>query len=117
MTAWPLTLQVEQRAAVGGGVGRGLGDGQQEGAVPSQQDAHEAEEGLLDLQLQLLLAAVDLIVVRQQELQRGLLLAGGADCRGHGEPVFTICSWAQSSDPETHIHTFYCSNHLTHGEV
>lgn len=75
-----LTLQVEQGAAVGGGVWRSLGDGQQEGSVSSQQAAHEAKERLLDLQLQLLLTPVDLIVVRQQELQRRLLLAGSANC-------------------------------------
>lgn len=75
------TLQVEQGAAVGCGVGRRLRDGQQEGAVAPQQAAHEAQEGLLDLQLQLLLPPVDLVVVGEQELQRRLLLAGAADCR------------------------------------
>lgn len=75
-----LTLQVEQGAAVGGGVRRRLSDGQQEGSVSSQQAAHEAEERLLDLQLQLLLTPVDLIVVSQQELQRRLLLTGSANC-------------------------------------
>lgn len=73
------TLQVEQGAAVGGGVGRRLRDGQQEGSVSSQQAAHEAQEGFLDLQLQLLLTPVDLIVVGQQELQRRLLLAWSAN--------------------------------------
>ena len=75
-----LTLQVEQGAAVGGGVWRSLGDGQQEGSVSSQQAAHEAKERLLDLQLQLLLTPVDLIVVCQQELQRRLLLTGSTNC-------------------------------------
>lgn len=79
-----LTLQVEQGAAVGGGVRWRLGDGQQEGPVSSQQAAHEAQERLLDLQLQLLLTPVDLIVVSQQELQRRLLLTGSANC-GVGE--------------------------------
>ena len=75
------TLQVEQRAAVGGGVRWRLRDGQQEGSVSSQQAAHEAKERLLNLQLQLLLTPVDLIVVGQQKLQRRLLLAGTANCR------------------------------------
>lgn len=87
---WALTLQVEQGAAVGGGVRRRLGDGQQEGSVSSQQAAHEAKERLLDLQLQLLLTPVDLIVVGQQELQRRLLLAGSANCGKTAERIFNI---------------------------
>lgn len=71
---------MEQGAAVRGPVRRRLCDGQEEGPVPSQQAAHEAQEGLLDLQLQLLLAPVDLIVVCEQELQGGLLLARTANC-------------------------------------
>jgi len=74
-----LTLQVEERAAVCGSVRWSLCDGEQEGSVSSQQAAHEAQERLLDLQLQLLLTAVDQIVVRQQELQRGLLLTRSID--------------------------------------
>lgn len=74
-----LTLQVEEGAAVGGPVGGGLGDGQQVGAVAPKQAAHEAQEGLLDLQLQLLLTPIDQVIVRQQELQGGLLLASGVD--------------------------------------
>ena len=85
------TLQVEQGAAVSGGVRWRLGDGQQEGSVSSQQAAHEAQERLLDLQLQLLLTPVDLIVVRQQELQRRLLLAGSANCRGKKKIKKTSC--------------------------
>lgn len=75
-----LTLQVEQGAAVGGGVRRRLCDRQQEASVAAQEAAHEAQERLLDFQFQLLLAAIDLIVVRQQELQRRLLLARIANC-------------------------------------
>lgn len=75
-----LTLQVEEGTDVGGGVGRRLRDGQQEGPVASQQAAHEAQERLLDLQLQLLLASVDLVIVGQQEFQRRLLLTRGANC-------------------------------------
>lgn len=73
------TLQVEEGAAVRGPVRRRLCDGQQEGPVASQQTAHEAQKRLLDLQLQLLLTAVNQIVVGQQELQRGLLLPGRVD--------------------------------------
>lgn len=78
--AGELTLQVEEGAAVGGGVGGRLRDGQQEGAVASQQDAHEAQEGFLDVGLQLLLPTVHLVEVGQQELQRGFLLARRANC-------------------------------------
>ena len=74
------TLQVEEGAGVGGFLRGSLGDGQQIGAVALQDGRHEAQEGLLDLQLQLLLPPVDQVVVRQQELQRGLLLAWRADC-------------------------------------
>ena len=46
------TLVVKEGAGVGGLLRWGFGDGQQVGAVASQDGGHEAQKGLLDLQLQ-----------------------------------------------------------------
>lgn len=62
------TLQIEEGAAVSGSVRGGLGDGQEVGAIAFKEAAHEAQESLLDLQLQLLLTPIDQIVISQQEL-------------------------------------------------
>ena len=58
------TLVVEEGAGIRGLLGGSLGDGQQVGAVASQDGRHEAQEGLLDLQLQSVeaLPAVELAV-------------------------------------------------------
>lgn len=48
----PGTLQVKERAGVRGLLRGRLGDGPQERAVAFQNGRHEAQEGLLDLQLQ-----------------------------------------------------------------
>lgn len=45
------TLDVKEGAGISGFLGRGLGDGQQIGTVASQDGSHEAQEGLLDLEL------------------------------------------------------------------
>lgn len=44
----------------------------------------------MDLQLQLLLTPVDLIVVRQQEFQRRLLLAGSTNCSDKKDGETTV---------------------------
>ena len=46
------TLEIKERAGVCGFLRGGLGDGEQVGAVAPQDGRHEAQEGLLDLQLQ-----------------------------------------------------------------
>lgn len=73
------TLQIEEGAAVRGSVRRSLGDGQKVGAIASKDAAHKAQEGLLDLQLQLLLTPVDQIVICQQELQGRLFVTRGTN--------------------------------------
>lgn len=57
-----ITLEVKEGTGVRGLLGRGLSDGQQVGAVATQDGRHEAQEGLLDLQLQSVeaLSAVEL---------------------------------------------------------
>lgn len=48
----PNTLEVEEGAGICRLLRGGLSDGQQVGAVAPQDGRHEAQEGLLDLQLQ-----------------------------------------------------------------
>lgn len=66
------TLQVKERAGVGGFLGGRLGDGPQEGPVALQDGGSEAQEGFLDLQLQRLkaLTAAQLRRVGHAQLQQ-----------------------------------------------
>lgn len=69
---WQRTLQVKERAGVGGFLRGRLGDGPQEGPVALQDGGSEAQEGFLDLQLQCLeaLTAAQLRRVRHAQLQQ-----------------------------------------------
>ena len=76
-----LTLEVEERAGVGGLLRGSLGDGSQVRAVALQDGRHEAQESLLDLHLQRVqaLAAAQLGRVAHAEFQETVwpLLAWG----------------------------------------